>query len=333
MKRIFAAMLILGLAAPLSAFEIPGALKKIKNVIPKPTAELKKVSIKSISLRDIDLLFHVEIYNPYPVSLKLREVGYTFMVEGKQFLKTKTEKPLSIKAKKKAMNVFSVNLKYADIMNIVKDYKNREVLNCQSRVRLELWLPESVHKALGKSIAFNFKHDTTLPAVKPKINVVNFKVNMPSYSDILRQLKEKKKSVDAKSVAKMFSNILSGKSAKNIIDPTSIDVPIDVNFDIHLKNEARAKLLFNNLNYNFYVGSNKLVGGLTKKIVQKGDVSVISIGNRFSSKSLSKSIYELFKKGKGDFSVQGVTKLQLPVKYFKEPLDLKFTEGGNFSIR
>jgi len=333
MKRIFTLLLLLGLVTPLCAFELPGALKKIGKSVPKPTAKLKKVTVDRISLRDIDLLFYVDIKNPYPVSLKLKDVGYTFMVEGKQFFKTNTKKGLKIKARKTKTNIFKVNLKYKDIIRIVKDYKKKEYLKCQSKVRLELWLPKSVKKVLGKSIAFNFKHNTTLPAVKPKISVANFNVKMPSLSDIASQLRKKRKNLNAKSVANMFSSILKGKSVKKIIDPTSIDVPIDVNFDIRLKNEARAKLLFNNLKYNFYVGNEKLVGGLTKKIRRVGDVSVISIGNRFSSKSLSKSIYKLFRNGKGDFRVQGVTKLQLPKKYFSKPLDLNFSEGGNFRIR
>ncbi len=234
MRKIITLLIILGLSGPIMAFKIPDSLNSLKKSIPKPTADLKKVSVKSISLRDIDLLFHIEIYNPYPVSLKLRDVGYTFMVEGKQFFKTKTEKPLSIKARKKKINIFRVSLKFADIMKIIKDYKNREYLNCQSKVRLELWLPKSVRKALGRSIAFSFKHNTTLPAVKPKINIANFKVKMPSYSDIQRALLKEKKKISTKNAAKMFSDILSGKSAKKIMDPTSIDVPIKVNFDINL---------------------------------------------------------------------------------------------------
>ena len=335
MKKILPLILIFLFTLPLFGIKLPDidTDKLSKLNVPKPTAVLKKVTISKISLRDIDLEFHVEIKNPYPVKINLKGVDFTFLIENKQFFRTSTKKSLKVDARKTRMNVFNVNLKYADIIRIIQDYNNREILNCQSNVTLELWIPDQFRKALGKTIAFNFEHKTTLPAVKPKIQVVNFNVKMPSLSDITSQLKQKKKKADAKAVSKMFADILSGKSAKNVIDPTSIDVPIKVNFDIHLTNEAKAKLIFSDLNYNFFVGNDKLVGGLTQAIKQQGNVSVISIANTFSSKSLAKSIFSLFQKGSGPFKVVGSTKLKLPKKYFSEPLNLNFTENGNFKIR
>lgn len=330
MKKIMVVLFVILFSGQAFSFKIPDSLKK---AVPKPTAKLKKVTIESISLRDINFLFHIQVYNPYPVKLNLKKIGFTFFVEGKQFFRTATAKSFKVGPKKRRTNVFRVNLKYADIINIVRDYKNKEYLKCQSKVFLQLWLPDMVKRTLGDSIGFTFRHKSTLPAVKPKINVANFKVKMPSMSDIRRQLAIKRSNVSSKKVSKMFSDIFSGKSAKRVIDPASLDLPIKVNFDIKLKNEARAKLLFRNLKYDFYVGNDKLIGGLTKKIVRRGNVSVISIGNTFSSKNMSKSIYKLFRKGKGDFKVKGVTKLQMPKKYFPEPLNLNFTEAGKFNIR
>ena len=44
------------------------------NLNQRPTAEIVNFDIESMSLRDITLLFDVEIRNPYPIPLKLNAI-------------------------------------------------------------------------------------------------------------------------------------------------------------------------------------------------------------------------------------------------------------------
>jgi LEA14-like dessication related protein len=326
-KQIIALVIIACSITPV--FSLSFGKTEIK--IPTPTAKLKKVEIEKISLRDIDFIFFIEIKNPYPVKLKLDDVMFTFFVENKQFFKTNTRNGLGIRAKDKKITEFRVNIKYLDIINIVKDYSKKDYLDCRSDVRLVIPLPKM--KALPENITFDFSANTTLPAVKPKISIAKFKVQKPSLAEITSALSKQKKKVSATDVTDMFSDILSGKPSKNIINPSSIDIPIKVDFDIVLKNETAHKLLFNNLNYDFFIGEEKLVNGLTKNINQKDNESIITVSNTFSSKQLSKSVMGFFNKGAGNFTVKGNTKLELPKKISPNPLNLDFSEGGKFSIK
>ncbi len=326
-KQILAAIILFILITPGFALKIGNTNIKI----PTPTAELKKVEIEKISLRDIDFIFYIEINNPYPVKLNLDDVMFTFFVESNQFFKTNTRGGLGIRAKEKKVTEFRVNIKYLDIINIVKDYSKKEYLDCRSDVKLIIPLPEI--SGLPKNITFDFSRKSTLPAVKPKISIAQFKVQKPSLEEITEALAKQKKKVNAADVADMFGKILNGQSAAQIIDPASIDIPIKIDFDIILKNETAHKLLFKDLNYDFLIGNEKLVAGLTKDIEQKNNESIISVTNTFSSKQLSKSVMTFFNKGAGNFTVKGNTKLELPKKINPNPLNLEFSEGGTFSIR
>jgi LEA14-like dessication related protein len=323
-KALFGALLFFT-ASPLLAISLP-------SMVPKPTAELKSFDIESISLRDINFIFNVEIYNPYIVELKLRDVIFTFFVEGNQFFKTSTGKGLSIKAKGRKINTFRVNVKYEDIIKIVKDYSRKDILNCRSDVKIVIPLPKI--KPLPESIDFDYSVKMQLPAIKPKVSVARFRVTKPSIEDITAELKRQRKALSPDTVAGMFGDIFSGKKPASLpIDPASLDIPITVDFDIVLKNETAHRLSFSDLNYDFYIGKDKLVAGLTRSIAQRGDESVISVSNKFSSRSLSKSIMGFFNAGKGTFALKGRTMLKLPDSVKKDPLKLDFEEAGEFNAR
>lgn len=313
----------------ISAIELPDSIGGYK--IPKPTAEIVNFDIDSISFTDITLLFDVEISNPYPVKLKLSRVESTFFVENKQLLKTSTDK-LKIKAIGKETTRLFVNLKYADIINIVKDYGNKDSLDCVVDMVIVLPLPESVQKA-AKEVTFKFNLKKTVPAIKPEINIANFTVKKPSTADIEEALKKARKNLNAESVKNMFGALIDGKSADKIIDPSELDLKLKVNFDIIMKNKTKAALFFNDLKYDFKVNNSKLVEGLTKDIKNKTGEYILSINNEFSSKALGKSILKAFSDGKGDFALAGYSMVKFPDKIKKTPLKLNFNEKGVLAIK
>lgn len=323
MKKIAILSLII-FSAALSAFSLPKSL-------PKPTADFKGFDIESISLRDINFLFDVEIKNPYPVGLKLDGVEFTFFVENNQFFKTTTSKGLKIAAKGKKINQFRVNVKYEDIIKIVKAYSKKDYLNCKIDMAILIPLPDI--SGLPENIRFDYSVNTQIPAIKPTISIANFKVKKPSTAEIAAELAKKKKEASAEKVAGMFADILSGKKADQIIDPSSLDLPITVDFDILLKNETAHKLAFNSINYDFLVNNEKLVKGTTKDIKMQGNTSIIKVSNKFSSKSLGKSMLGFFEKQKGDFAFTGSTFIKLPEKIKKDPLKLSFDEKGKFNAK
>jgi LEA14-like dessication related protein len=300
----------------------------------KPSATMKEFDIESITLRDVTFLFNVSVKNPYPVGLTLAGVKLKFSVEGKQLFETETSKGFKIKARGEADNKFTVNLKYVDIIKIIKDYSQKEYLETTINTEIIVPTPKAVRKPpIPESFSFKYTLHKKIPAIKPTINIANFSVQEPSLEDVTTALKKAGKNVDPKKAANMISNLISGKKADNIIDPASIDLKLKVNFDIELKNDSKAKLLFSSLDYNFFVNSATLVNGNTTKISSKGDKQVLTVANEFSTRSLAGPILAAFKKRQGAFTVKGNTHIKLPDEIKKDPVKLTFSEGGAFELK
>jgi LEA14-like dessication related protein len=302
--------------------------------IPKPSARIKNFDIAAIGLRDITFLFDIAVKNPYPVGLKLDRVKMKFYVEGKQFFEAETSQGFKVKARDEASNIVTINLKYVDIIKIIKDYSKKDYLNTTIDTEIIVPLPEITEtKLLPKTLSFKYKLSKRIPALKPTVSVLNFTVVPPSLDDITKALKKSGKSADPKKTLGMVKNILNGKDHENVIDPSSIDVPIKTKFDIELKNDSRAKLVFSNLNYDFYVDNAPFVQGTTSQIKHSGDKQILTVENRFSSRSLAGPVLAAFKKRKGGFTFKGNTMLKLPLDIKKDPVKLSFDEGGNFDMK
>lgn len=302
--------------------------------VPKPSAEIKKFDVDSIGLRDITFVFDVAVKNPYPVGITLAGVKMKYSIEGKQFFETETSKGFKVKAKGTAVSQFKVNLKYADIINIVKDYSKRDYLDTVIDTEIVVPLPDLPQlAALPKTLSFKYALKKKIPAIKPKVAINGFRVAMPTLKEVTDALKKSAQNVDPNDAFNMFTDILSGKKAKNVIDPASIDLKINVDFDIELKNETKGRLDFRDLNYTLFVNGSELVKGITSKIAQRGDTQVLTVSNVFSSKSLAGPVMDAFKARKGAFRVIGGTKIKLPDEIKKEPIPLSFSEDGSFLMK
>jgi LEA14-like dessication related protein len=305
----------------------------LKFDVPKPSAEIKDFDISAISLRDVTFLFNVTVKNPYPIDLKLSGVKMKFSVEGKQFFETETSKGFKIKAKGEADNVFTVNIKYADIIAIIKDYSQKEFLQTKIDTEIIVPVPKAVRvPPIPEQFSFKYTLSKRIPALKPHVSVVGFKVVQPSLDEVAEAVKKAGKNTDPKKALGMIENMLAGKKAEKVIDPASLDLKIRVNFDIELKNESKSKLSFSSLDYNFFVNQSALVNGNTTKISSSGDKQVLTVSNAFSTKALAGPVLNAFKSKSGAFLLKGSTMIQLPDDIKKTPLKLTFSENGNFSL-
>ncbi|MFC1504054.1 LEA type 2 family protein [Spirochaetota bacterium] len=303
----------------------------LQDIIEKPKATIEKTTIDSMTLRDITFLFTVKISNPYPVGITLKDMIINFSIEGNQFFKTSTGKGLKIASRGSEVSDFKVNIKYADIIKIVKAYNEKDILETVIDAEIIIPLPKFVKTQ--DSISFTYQLKKNIPAIKPKISIKNFSVKTPELAEVKEALiKTGKKSISPENVLAMFKGITEGKSVKEVIKPEDIDVKFKVGFDIELKNEARSKLVFRNLQYDFLINAEKLIAGTTTDIKTANNISIIHIENEFSSKSLSKSIASAFKERKGDFSVIGSSTVKLPDAIKKEPLTVSFNESGGLEI-
>jgi LEA14-like dessication related protein len=322
MKKALLVLLVLAAGAgPVMAFSFP-----------MPTATLTRFDVEAISLRDVSFLFELTVQNPYPVQISFSGMNLAFKVEGTQVFNAESRGGFSVPGNGTKSNLFTVKLAYEDIIKVVKDYVSKDMLNTVIDGTLVIPLPKL--PGLPGTYSFSYSVQKKIPAIKPRIALLDFSVQPPTREQVKDALVKAGSSVDAGKALGVLQNVLQGrKPAAPVIDPSSIDVPLTVSFTIQLANEARAELAFPKLGYQLSVNGEKLVTGESTKITRQAGKTLITIGNTFSSRSLSKNIREVFSSRSGTFQLHGTASVKLPDEIRKEPLPLDFDEGGHFSMK
>lgn len=297
------------------------------NLAQKPKASIQRFDIDAISLRDITFLFDIAIDNPYPVGLRLDDIGITFSVEQKQVFKTSTGKGLKIRASGRENTVCKVNLLYSDLAALVQNYTSKDYLDCVADVVIRIPIP-----GLG-SYPLSFQLKQRIPAVKPNLSIANFKVRTPSLDDVSKAMKKARESANPQQVLTMLTGIIAGKKTEPVIDPADLDLQLGVDFDIVLKNKTRAKIAFNNLNYDFLVNGEKFIQGSTANVVAGGDGCTVRVSNTFSTRALTKSLIKALTEKEGTFGLTGSTAVKFPDAVKKEPVVLTFDEKGSIEFK
>ncbi len=307
-RKAFAALMIV-VSASLWAFSLP-----------QPTAEIKRFQVDAITLRDVTFLFELAVKNPYPVSLAFNGMTLAFTVEGAKVFTAASK------------GGFTVTLAYDAIIKLVKDYVSKEWLNTVIDGTLVIPLPRL--PGVPKDVSFSYKLEKKIPAIKPQLAVLDFKVTPPSANQVAEAIAKAGKKTDPGKALGVFKDILAGKTpAVPVIDPADLDVPLTVSFTLEIKNQANGPLSFNKLDYELFVNKKSLVTGATSSIVRKAGASLVTVTNDFSSAKLSKSVKELFSRRTGNFTVKGSASIKLPDEIRKEPIPLTFDESGSFSLK
>jgi hypothetical protein len=224
-------------------------------------------------------------------------------------------------------------LVYADIIKIVADYTKKASLECVIDTTIIIPLPNL--PGLDKNATFEYRLTQKIPTIKPSIRVANFKVKMPTEADVAAALKKAGQSaVSTTSVTNMFTSLLSGRTpAAPVIDPNSLDLKLNVGFDIEMRNETPAVLNFMDLDYDFTINGEKFITGKTAEIKNINNASILSISNEFSTKSMNQAILGVFRSGSGQFGLTGKSMIKLPSDIKTAPLELKFDEKGGFRVQ
>ena len=311
---------------------LAGAVRAAAFSFPMPSATLTRFEVAAISLRDVSFLFELTVKNPYPIDLSFSGMNLAFRVEGTQVFTADSRGGFSVPANGTKSNLFTVKLAYEDIIKVLKDYVSKDLLNTVIDGTLVIPLPRL--PGLPSTYSFSYSLQKKIPAIKPKIGVLDFSVKPPTREQVKSALVKEGSTVDAGKALGVLQNVLQGrKPAVPVIDPSDIDVPVSVSFTIQLSNEARAELAFPKLGYELSVNGDKLVTGESTKISREAGRSLITVVSTFSSRSLSKNVRELFSSRKGTFKIHGTASVKLPDEIRKDPLPLDFDEGGNFSIK
>jgi len=302
----------------------------------KPEVRLKKFDIDSISLADITFLFDFELTNPYPIGFTLDDIGFNVRIEGNQLMKTRTKKGVTVRAGGSEVTSVTVKLVYLDIIRLIKDYTERDYLDCAFDIDIAIPLPEAV-QSIKKNITFEYTVQKKIPAMKPTFKLANLQVKAPTMEEIQRSLVEAgKKNLDPVKIFNVLDGLISGRGAEAVtssIDLTSLDIPIDLSFDIEVKNGTKARLDWRNMNYDFLISDAKILSGSTGNIVNEGNRSVISIANTFSSKAMGRAVINMLKNREGKYRIAGTSSVKFPDEVKREPLSLSFDESGPFRLK
>lgn len=299
---------------------------------PTPTATLTRFEVSSISLRDVTFLFELTVKNPYPVPLSFSGMNLAFKVEGAQVFTAQSQGGFSVPGNGTKANTFNVTLAYDAVIKVVKDYASKDLLDTVIDGTLVIPLPRL--PGVPGTYSFSYSLQKKIPAIKPKVSVLDFSVKPPTRDQVKNALVKKGSSVDAGKALGALQNVLQGKKpATAVIDPADMDVPVSVSFTIALANEARAELSFPKLGYELVVNGDRLVTGESTSITREAGRSLITVVSTFSSRSLSKNVRALFSSRKGDFRLRGTASVKLPDEISTAPLPLAFDEAGSFSMK
>jgi LEA14-like dessication related protein len=324
--RVIAAGVLLALLALLTACETV-----LAGGIALPKAELKRFEVAALSLRDITFLFEVSVKNPYPVALPFDGMTLGFSVEGAKVFTAASQGGFTVPASGSKSNSFTVTLAFADVIKAVKEYASKDYLRTVIDGTLSIPLPNLA--GLPKSYPFDWSLEKLIPAIKPRVSVLDFKVVPPTQEQIRKALVKAGRNLDAGTVLGALKSVLEGKKpSAGVIDPSDLDLPVSVSFTIEVANEAKAALSFAKLGYDLAVNGDPLVAGTSTDVVREAGRSLITVVSTFSSRSLSQNIRKLFTNRKGTFSLHGTAAVTLPDEIRKDPVPLEFEEGGSFSI-
>lgn len=314
-------------------FLLASALQAID--LPKPSAEVRSLRLEALSLRDATFKIDLAVKNPYPVKLSFDGMTLSFTVEGEKIFTTATKGGFSVKARSESTNSFTVSLAYEGIIKLVKNYTEKEWLNTVIDGELVIPIPKVPGlSGLPPNVKFEYRFERKIPAIKPKVAILDFTVKPPTQKEIAAAIAKAGKNTDPEKALGVFKNVLEGRKPEApVIDPAELDVPLTVSFTIEVANDAKGPLSFDKLGYELFVNNEKLVSGESANVVRKGNRTFITVDNVFSSKKLSKGIKAVFADRAGSFAVKGRASIKLPDEIRKEPVDLAIDESGSFSLR
>lgn len=322
-------------AALALAFTAVSALSVFALDLPKPTAEVRSLRLEAMSLRDVTFKVDLAVKNPYPVKLSFDGMTLSFTVEGAKVFTTATKGGFTVPARSESTNSFTVALAYEGIINLVKNYAEKEWLTTVIDGNLVIPIPKVPGlTGLPPNVKFDYRFERKIPAIKPKVAIVDFTVTPPSQAQIADAIAKAGKKVDPGKALGAIRNVLEGKKPPaDVIDPAELDVPLTVSFTIEVANEARGSLSFDRLGYELVVNGESLVTGESAKVLRQGNRALVTVDNVFSARKLSRGIKALFSDRRGSFAVKGSASIKLPDEIRKEPVALAIDESGSFSLR
>jgi LEA14-like dessication related protein len=146
---------------------------------PKPTARVAGASLKGLTLEKVDLVFDVDIANPYDVSLPLTELGYSLNSGGQKLFEGSVQPSGTIPARGSKVVQVPVGLKFSSVMAALKGVRPGSVVPYKADFSVGLDAP-----VVGRmNVPLSHSGEVPIPAV-PDVSVVAFDVDSLNFDKV-----------------------------------------------------------------------------------------------------------------------------------------------------
>ena len=136
---------------------------------PKPSARIMDAGLRGLSLQGASIMFDVEVSNPYPAGLPLRELSYALTSDGKKLLDGRVQQNGTIPARGRQVIQLPANLQFATLPDALKSVKPGSVIPYTADFSIGVDAP-----VLGPlAIALTHRGELPIPAV-PNVELVSF---------------------------------------------------------------------------------------------------------------------------------------------------------------
>ncbi|EOQ88006.1 late embryogenesis abundant protein [Leptospira yanagawae serovar Saopaulo str. Sao Paulo = ATCC 700523] len=300
----------------------------LRDKIPTPEFSFESLHIKQITFTDITLGVETSFSNPYPVSLPSSLLDMDIKIEGMKLSHIKTDLGV-IEAKKTKSLPLDVKLKYTDLLQLYKKFPTKPLLEVSAEGNMKVPIPKQ-WQLLGKdSLTFPFVQKKEIPAVLPDVEIRNFKILMPTESEILSVS-------NTESLAGTTTNFLKGLLGGSKTPVTSaakagltgLNLNLKTEFDFVFTNQAASSLGLTDLKYNLQLAGENFLNGTPKEIVNGGKESTVKVENQFPLASIGTSLYKTIQSKEALYQLQGDSGLMVP--NLQENIPFSYEKKGKF---
>lgn len=300
----------------------------LQDKIPTPQFSFESIQIKQITFTDITLGVETSVSNPYPVSLPSSLLDMDIKIEGLKLSQVKTDLG-AIEAKKTKSLPLEVKLKYTDLYQLYKKFPTKPMLEVSAEGNMKVPIPKQ-WQLLGKdSLTFPFVQKREIPAVLPDVEIRNFKILMPTESEILS-------ASNTESLVGTTTDFLKGLLGGSKTPVTSaakaglagLNLNLKTEFDFVFKNQAASDLNLTDLKYNLQLAGENFLNGSPKEIINGGKESTVKVSNQFPLASIGTSLYKTIQSKEALYQLQGDSGLIVP--NLRENIPFSYEKKGKF---
>lgn len=146
---------------------------------PKPSARIIGVNLQNLTLEKIDLVFNVEITNPYDVSLPLAELTYSISSAGKQVLQGGVQPNGAIPAHGTQVIQLPAIVQFASLAKVLGNVRPGSVVPYKADLALGVDAP-----VVGRlSLPLTKSGEVPVPAV-PEVELTAFDISALSLDEV-----------------------------------------------------------------------------------------------------------------------------------------------------